>query len=862
MKLNEDEIREIEKRIKEIQNDPVLLSRYDLEGDGRIIKKEMSRLRKMVELEVQTSKGRSLKLEKNVQKIEDGETIRDRYKITGVLGRGAQGEMLLALDQTTGGQVAIKKLSMATVSDWKAIELFERESKILSQLNHPAIPRYIETFHVEKESKQVEFYLVQEYVEGIGLEDAIRQGLRLTEKEVLQMMREILSILDYLHHMNPPVIHRDLKPSNLIRRPDGTFALVDFGAVQSVIRTSSSFSTVVGTSGYMPMEQLMGRAVPSSDLYSLAATVVHLLSGHHPADIPVERLQLQFHDLVTISEPLIEVLDKMLEPNVEQRYRSAKEVTKALQDLKKRKPYAEPVEMNEVADGKRESVIQAKYAVVSGIIFPLLFVGMIITLVINKGLGWMMFSAVFTALCVIFPIMVVYFWDDMGASFFSWKHLIIIAVLLIPTISFGSCGTRTMPFLEERMAPMVCPDGCDEIKAEPWNQVASGKNNINKATTCSGELGSYRVTLETAFCFMIFYVIYFYFYLIVSLLLKRISYFNRHSITAGVFTFNLFLLMVYGTLFNTSVAAIIARPMNQFFYSGHAISLVRAVRMHKVDRIRKLLADGGDIHALNEERVSALSAAKKTNDKEIIALFASQITGGSEPKKTLLDQGIIYDTESFFEEVEKNNFESVKLFLTAGFDINTLQEGGMTALAIAALRGHKDMVQLLLERRADVNKRGGARCAPITIASDQCYSEIVLMLVKSGADAETEDFENLTPLMLASKEQHYRNPSACLSTAKYLVENNAKINTQTPRGYTALLYAVENAVVETVFDRVKKRWVDRIQQDSYDLVKYLLEKGADPGLNIYTDGQTALRIAKSRRIPELIILLQTYHARE
>lgn len=256
------------------------------------------------------------------------DVLNDRFEIVRQLGEGGQARTFLARDAETGGDVVVKELSFERADDWKSVELFEREAKALRNLDHPAIPDYIDAFHHDEEGR---FFLVQQYIEGESLKERLDRGIIMDDQEVQDFLDEMLSILEYLHGFSPPVIHRDIKPSNIMVDADGSLALIDFGAVQVVAQDAVGGSTVVGTTGYMPPEQLMGRAQPATDVYALAATTVHLITGMHPADLPVERMKLDFRDIVGFRSPLLDVLDKMLGPEVANRYTTAREVREALE---------------------------------------------------------------------------------------------------------------------------------------------------------------------------------------------------------------------------------------------------------------------------------------------------------------------------------------------------------------------------------------------------------------------------------------------------------------------------------------------------------------------------------------------------
>ncbi len=261
-----------------------------------------------------------------------GEIIQSRYRITDVLGQGGIGVTYAALDDQTGDRVALKALSFRQMNEWKVLELFEREAKVLAQLDHPAIPRYLDYFQIDRDRDR-DFYIVQQLVEGKSLAQAIADGWHGSEEDVKQIAEQVLDVLIYLHGLKPPVIHRDIKPQNIILQPDRKIALVDFGAVQDTYRsTQVGGSTVVGTYGYMPPEQFRGKAVPATDLYALGATILFLLTGRSPVDLPEIKLKLSFRDSVNISLHFADWLDKMIEPAIEDRFNSAKQALQALQN--------------------------------------------------------------------------------------------------------------------------------------------------------------------------------------------------------------------------------------------------------------------------------------------------------------------------------------------------------------------------------------------------------------------------------------------------------------------------------------------------------------------------------------------------
>jgi serine/threonine protein kinase len=252
------------------------------------------------------------------------------YDILGILGEGGSGVTYRALNTQTQELVALKALSLHQIDDWKAIELFEREAKVLGSLNRDGIPKYLDYFTTDLDGDRY-FYIVQELAPGKNLLEWMRSGWRVTEAELKTIIIQILEILIYLHQRHPPIVHRDLKPSNILKTEDSKIFLVDFGAVQQTYHdTFMRGSTVVGTYGYMAPEQFRGQAVPATDLYGLGATILHLLTHRSPAEIPLDGLRLNFRDRLQVSSSFADWLERMLEPDIGNRFSSA---TKALEVL-------------------------------------------------------------------------------------------------------------------------------------------------------------------------------------------------------------------------------------------------------------------------------------------------------------------------------------------------------------------------------------------------------------------------------------------------------------------------------------------------------------------------------------------------
>ena len=269
-----------------------------------------------------------------------GTTLQNRYRILSVLGQGGFGRTYLAEDQGRFNErCALKELIPAQGSAYaldKSKELFQREAQILYQIQHPQIPQFRATFEEDQR-----LFLVQDYVEGQTyrtlLEQRQVQGMAFSEAEVLQLMQQLLPVLAHIHSKG--IIHRDIAPDNImLRQQDGKPVLIDFGVVKELATrfqspTLTVQNTTVGKPGFAPSEQMQsGRAYPSSDLYSLAVTVVVLLTGREPQTLLDDTtLTWYWQRWVTVSPGFAQVLNKMLSYRPGDRFQSVAEVVQALQ---------------------------------------------------------------------------------------------------------------------------------------------------------------------------------------------------------------------------------------------------------------------------------------------------------------------------------------------------------------------------------------------------------------------------------------------------------------------------------------------------------------------------------------------------
>ncbi len=270
-----------------------------------------------------------------------GKLLDRRYQVLQILSAGGFGKTYIAEDTRRPGnpKCVVKHLKPASNEPnylQTARRLFKSEAETLEQLgNHDQIPRLLAYFEEEQE-----FFLVQEFIVGRPLSVELHPGQPWTESQVIQLLQDVSGILAFVHSYG--VIHRDIKPDNLIRRTsDGKLVLIDFGAVKQVrspmaMDYSQMNATVaIGTPGYMPSEQGLGRPRPSSDIYSLAIIGIQALTGLAPNQLQEDPItgEMLWQHRIQVSAGLASILSRMVRYDYRDRYQSANEVLQAIDQL-------------------------------------------------------------------------------------------------------------------------------------------------------------------------------------------------------------------------------------------------------------------------------------------------------------------------------------------------------------------------------------------------------------------------------------------------------------------------------------------------------------------------------------------------
>ncbi|MCU0534832.1 MAG: serine/threonine-protein kinase [Hydrococcus sp. Prado102] len=263
-----------------------------------------------------------------------------RYRAIRQIGSGGFARTFEAVDERRLASPCVVKQFCPLSQNGKAYEqslnLFKQEAEILKFLGlNSKIPSFIAFF--EQEGR---LYIVQDFIEGLDLFKEVNQNGAFSEQKVRQVLLELLPVLQYIHDRR--VIHRDIKPSNILRQPNGSLVLIDFGSSQK-LQTSNDCEPIpiTGTPGYASSEQMQGKACASSDIYSLGVTCMRLLSGSFPSQKSGDPLfdweQKQWNwrsQGMSVSPAFGRVLDRMLQWNVKDRFARASEVIQALKEDK------------------------------------------------------------------------------------------------------------------------------------------------------------------------------------------------------------------------------------------------------------------------------------------------------------------------------------------------------------------------------------------------------------------------------------------------------------------------------------------------------------------------------------------------
>ncbi|PHM10877.1 serine/threonine protein kinase [Nostoc sp. 'Peltigera malacea cyanobiont' DB3992] len=280
-------------------------------------------------------------------------TLRNRFEIVKHLGSGGSGDTYLAIDLDLPGQPHCVVKHFHPKDSNPAVlpiakKLFDREAEVLYQLgnDHDQIPRLFAHFNEDGD-----FYLVQEFIDGHALTQEIVPGQRLNENTVVNLLKDILEVLAFVHQHD--IIHRDIKPQNLMRRYcDQKIVLIDFGSIKKIGALGAGLTIAVGTPGYMPSEQAKGKPKLCSDIYAVGMIGIQALTGLIPEQLPEDPStgEVIWRDKAEVSDTLANILDTMVRDRYNQRYQSATEALQALNSDVALSESSQSVDINHKAD--------------------------------------------------------------------------------------------------------------------------------------------------------------------------------------------------------------------------------------------------------------------------------------------------------------------------------------------------------------------------------------------------------------------------------------------------------------------------------------------------------------------------------
>jgi ankyrin repeat protein len=575
----------------------------------------------------------------------------------------------------------------------------------------------------------------------------VQKGWRASQQEVRRIAIQILEILVYLHELTPPVTHRDIKPSNIIRHPDGQVFLVDFGAVQDTYyNTFMRGSTVVGTYGYMAPEQFRGQSVPATDLYGLAATLLFLLTHRSPADLPTDGLKLDFRSHVQIPEEFADWLEKMLEPDVEDRFPSAKEslaVLRGKQMITTKSGASfpwKPIVGVGIAAVAAVSVLNSyKWSVLGSLGFKpptsLCENANAMRNYVNQGGN---------------PNAVVHYVFHKTIDFDIAKSMLEcaasngykdVAELLIAkgadVNALSKGGTTPLHVVRSlEMAQLLIASGADvnalaKDGSTPLHVVASpavAQSLIAKGADDKPRKGEYGYTPL---------------HVTDSLKVAQFLIANGADVNAldadGNTALHVAGSQQVAQLLIAKGADVRAKNEN----GSTPLHKAAASYNSKKEIVELLIASGADVNALGKNGMTPLHWAAESSNKEVVKVLLAK--GADVNAKA--ENG----TTPLHKAIQLSNKDVMELLIASGADVSAKGENGMTPLHLAVQSHRKNTIALLVTRGADVNAKLNNGMTPLHWAITNHLKDAIVLMIAHGADVNAKNNNGDTPLSLAAK---------------------------------------------------------------------------------------------------------------
>ncbi len=269
--------------------------------------------------------------------LEVGSVIDGKYKILNEIGHGGMSTVYLALNERANKTWAVKEVRKSGTTNYEVVRQgLLAETNILKNLSHPNLPSIVDVIDAEDT-----FLIVMDYIEGKDLQKRISESGAQPWRYVVDWSIQLCDVLDYLHTRTPPIIYRDMKPANIVLKPEGDMGkvmLLDFGTAREYKGTGAAQDTTcLGTRGYASPEQYGGQGETDarSDIYTLGATMYHLVTGHMPEEPPDYRMRPIREWDPTLPPGLEAIIIKCTQSNKEHRYQNCKELKYALLNVEK-----------------------------------------------------------------------------------------------------------------------------------------------------------------------------------------------------------------------------------------------------------------------------------------------------------------------------------------------------------------------------------------------------------------------------------------------------------------------------------------------------------------------------------------------
>lgn len=259
--------------------------------------------------------------------LEVGTVVGGKYKVLYKVGHGGMSNVYLAINEVANKKWAIKEIDKEGTD---VRQESDTETSIMRRLDHPHLPRIVDVIETD-----TTYLILMDYIEGQTLRKIVDNNGAQKQETVVDWALQLCDVLDYMHHLDPPVIFRDMKPDNVMLRPDGTVFLIDFGIAREYKENAVGDTRALGTIGYAAPEQYggEGQTDPRTDIYALGATMYHLVTGKNPTKPPYEMRPIRRWD-PSLSTALEAIIIKCTKNNPDDRYQSIKELQYALEHYK------------------------------------------------------------------------------------------------------------------------------------------------------------------------------------------------------------------------------------------------------------------------------------------------------------------------------------------------------------------------------------------------------------------------------------------------------------------------------------------------------------------------------------------------